>query len=90
LEEVLCKEVFRYGSRVDPDAFPHGNEMRRDEESGFAGRVFRALVLGKDGVDKGARTPLAFCSRYMDYVQAVQIGGLGVEVPCQYGPACVQ
>jgi hypothetical protein len=47
--------------------------MRGGEEAGLAGHGERVLVLGEDGIDKGAGASFALCSGDMDDVEAIQI-----------------
>lgn len=73
LEEVLCKELLRDGRRVDADTLPHGDEVRRGEEARLAQGGMRVLILGEDGVDKGAGAAFAFGPCYVNYLEAIQV-----------------
>lgn len=76
LEKVLCKELLRNRRRVDSDTLAYSNEVRRCEEARLAQSGIRVLILGEDGVDKGASATLTFCSCYMNYLEAIQVCGL--------------
>ena len=76
-EEIAGEEGRREWGGVDLDAFADGAEVRAGVEADFEGSGVGTGMLGEDGGDEGGCAAFAFRAGYVNYVEAVEIGGLG-------------